>query len=84
MGDNLRKDVDLYKRKYSPCQLIKKIAEKYEGSEFLKDPLYIALVEDAESAARREREEKSIKCKLDRIEKEEIYDSELYEDDEED
>jgi hypothetical protein len=84
MGNNIREDVDFYKRKYSPCQLIKKIAEKYEGSEFLRDPMYIALTEDAESAARREKEEISIKSKNDRIEREEIYDSELYEDDEED
>jgi len=84
MESNIRKDIDFYKNKYSPCQLVKKIAEKYEGSEFLKDPMYIALTEGAESAARREKEEESIKSKIDRIEKEEIYDSELYEDDEED
>lgn len=84
MENKIRKDIDFYKSKYSPCQLVKKIAEKYEGSDFLKDPLYLALTEDAESAARREKEEASNKSKIDRIEKEEIYDPELYEDDEED
>jgi hypothetical protein len=84
MDNNTRKIVDIYKENYSAFWLARRIEEKYKGSDFLKDPMYIALIELAEKTEWREIEDESIKCKKERIEKEEIYDSELYEDDEED
>jgi len=84
MDNNTRKEVDIYKRNYSACWLVRRIEEKYKGSDFLQDPMYIALIEHVEQAEWRKKEVESIKSKIDRIEKEEIYDSELYEDDEED
>jgi hypothetical protein len=84
MANNTRKEIDVYKGNYSACVLVRKIEEKYKGSDFLQDPMYIALTEHVEQAEWRGKEVESIKSKNDRIEKEEIYDSELYEDDEED
>jgi hypothetical protein len=84
MDDKIRELVDYYKEKYSSCQLVKKIADKYEGNELLKDPMYLALTEELALSEWRENEDKSMKSKAERIEKEEIYDSELYEDDDED
>ena len=82
MEKNIREKVDFYKENYSSCQLVKKIAEKYKGSEFLKDPMYLALTEDMSLADWREKEDEGMKSRVERIEKEEIYDSELYEDEE--
>ena len=84
MDDKIRELVVYYKEKYSSCQLVKKIADKYEGNELLKDPMYLALTDELAMSEWRENEDKSMKSKAERIEKEGIYDSELYEDDDED
>lgn len=84
MENSLRKEVDSFKEKYNVCQLVRLIAEKYSGNEFLRDPIYIALTEDIELAEWRGREDESVKLKNNRIEREEIYNLDLYEDDEED
>ena len=84
MENSLRKEIDSCKEKYNACQLVRLIAAKYSGSEFLRDPIYIALTEDIELAEWRGREDASTKLKNNRIEREEIYDMDLCEDDEED
>lgn len=84
MDSKIRELVDYYKGKYNSCQLVKKIADKYEGNELLKDPMYLALTEELALHEWKENEDKSMKSKAERIEKEEIYDSELYEDEDDD